>query len=69
MATHEVHFGLVAMVGLKIRYICLVLYNPSFCWVVLVGLRDALEVKFVCVAFAVHLCHDVLVVVVAKSTA
>ena len=32
-------------------------------------LRDALEVKFVGVALAVHLRHDVLVIVVAESAA
>lgn len=69
VATHEVHFGLVAVVGLKIRHICLVLYNPSFHCVILMCLRDALEVKLVSVALAVHLCHDVLVIVVAQSTA
>ena len=36
---------------------------------ILVRLRDALEVKFVGVALAVHLSHDVLVIVVAQSTA
>lgn len=36
---------------------------------VLVCLRDALEVKFVGVALAVHLSHDVLVVVVAQGAA
>lgn len=69
MATHEVHFGLVAVVGLDIRHLSLVLNNPSFSCMILVCLRDALEVKFVGVALAVHLSHDVLVVVVAQSTA
>lgn len=69
MATHEVHFGLVAVVGLDIRHLILVLNNPTISWVVLVCLRDALEVKFVGVALAVHLSHDVLVVVVAQGAA
>lgn len=36
---------------------------------ILVCLRDALEVKFVGVALSVHLSHDVLVIVVAQSAA
>lgn len=67
MATHEVHFGLVAVVGLDERHISLVLNNPPLCCVILVRLRDSLEVKFVGVALAVHLSHDVLVVVVAQG--
>lgn len=33
------------------------------------GLGDALEIEFVCVTLAVHLGHDVLVIVVAEGTA
>lgn len=69
MATHEVHFGLVAVVGLDVRHLSLVFYNPAFWCMILVCLRDALEVKFVGVALAMHLSHDVLVVVVAQSAA
>ena len=68
MSTHEVHFGLVAVVGLDVRHLSLVL-NPAVGRVVLVRLRDALEVELVGVALAVHLGHDVLVVVVAQGAA
>lgn len=69
MTAHEVHFGLMAVVGLHVRHLSLVLNNPAVRCVILVRLRDALEVKFVGVALAVHLSHDVLVVVVAQSAA
>ncbi len=69
MTTHEVHFGLVAVVGLDVRHLSLVLSNPPFGCMTLVRLRDALEVKFVGVTLAVHLSHDVLVIVVAQSAA
>lgn len=69
MAPHEVNFGLVAVVGLDVRHLSLVFNNRSVGRVILVRLRDALEVKFVGVALPVHLGHDVLVVVVAQSAA
>lgn len=68
MATHEVHFGLVAVVGLHVRHLRWVLNNPPFRCVILVCLRDALEVKLVGVTLAVHLSHDVFVIVVAQGT-
>lgn len=69
MPAHEVHFGLVAVVWRDIRHLSLVLNDPAVRPVVLVCLRDPLEVKLVGVALAVHLGHDVLVVVVAQGAA
>jgi len=73
VAPHEVHFGLVAVVGLHVGHLRLVLDHPPAAAplrrVVVVGLRDALEVELVGVALAVHLGHDVLVVVVAQRAA
>ena len=66
MRTHEVHFGLMAVVGGHVGHLCLVLEHAALGGVVLVSLVDALEVELVGVAFAVHLGHDVLVVVVAQ---
>lgn len=69
MCTHEVHFGLVAVVALDVGHFTLVFQDAALGRVVLVRLRDALEVELVSVAFAVHFGHDVLVVVVAQGTA
>lgn len=69
MSTYEVHFGLVAVVGLNVRHLGLILTNATLCRVILVCLGDSLEVKFVGVTLAVNLRHDVLVVVVTQSTA
>lgn len=69
MSAHEVHFWLVAVVGLHVRHFVLVFEHASFWRMVLVGLGDALEIKFVCIPLAVHLGHDVLVIVVAEGTA
>ena len=69
MPSHVVHFGLMAVVGLHVRHFSLVLHDPAFGRVILMCLRDALEVKFVGIALAVHFGHDVLVIVVAKSPA
>lgn len=69
MWAYEVHFWLVAVVALHVRPFGLEFIHASLCGVVLVTLGDALEVEFVCVAFAVHFGHDVFVVVVAKGTA
>lgn len=69
MSAHEVHFWLVAVVALHIRHFGLVFEHASFWRMVLVGLGDALEIEFVCITLAVHLGHDVLVIVVAEGTA
>ncbi len=69
MSAHEVHFWLVAVVALHIWHFGLVFENAPFWSMVLVGLGDTLEIKFVCIAFAVHLGHDVLVIVVAEGPA
>lgn len=69
MSAHEVHFWLVAVVALHIRHFVLIFEHTPFLRMVLVGLGDALEIEFVCIAFAVHLGHDVLVIVVAEGPA
>ena len=65
-AAMKVDFRLVAVVRLSV-HVCLVLSHATLCRMILVGLRDAVEVKLVGVALAVHLGHDVLVVVVAHA--
>lgn len=69
MTPHEVHFWLVAVVALHVRHFGLVFEHASIWSMVLVGLGDALEIKFVCITLAMHLGHDVLVIVVAEGTA
>lgn len=59
----------MAVVGLGIGHIGLIFEDAALSRVVLVRLRDALEVKLVGVALAVHFGHDVLVVVVAQGAA
>ncbi len=45
------------------------IWARPFWRMVLVGLGDTLEIEFVCIAFAMHLGHDVLVIVVAEGPA
>lgn len=69
MAAHEVHFGLVAVVLRDVGDVARVLDDPAVGCVVLVCLRDALEVELVGVSLAVDLGHDVFVVVVTQRAA
>jgi len=66
---HEVDLLLVRVVGRHVRQVRGVLVHGGLGGVRLQGLRDAVEVKLVGVPLAVHLGHDVLVVVVPQRAA
>lgn len=59
----------MVVVALNVGHVGLVFEDAALGRVVLVRLRDALEVELVGVALAVHFGHDVLVVVVAQGAA
>ena len=65
----KVDFLLVGVVGAYVGQVRRVLVHGRFRGVGLQSLGNAVEIKLVGVAFAVHLGHDVLVVVVAQRTA